>query len=343
MNVRIEIRRKTKGAIVIYLMVLLLSACGPDVKIEPLGEQKFGSQEAQVEEIHFRSGKFNIVGDLRMPEGEGPHPAIIMVHGSGGATRNGAVAFTPMIELFLRNGYAVFSWDKPGSGESTGHLGHELTQRAAILTDGIRVLVEHPSVDPVRIGLWGISQAGWVMPLALEQTSDVAFMIVVSGGAEDSIEQMAYQLGQRILTAGGSAEDADLFEKYRAQAAKATTYTEYREAMEILNTIPNAEQIVGFSLAIAAEDEWNPWPRDTDAFIDPSEIIKRITIPVLAFYGDLDVNIDPVQGAEAYEVGLKAAGNQDYSVEMLNGAAHVFVSDPRYLESLEDWIQHLSD
>jgi hypothetical protein len=26
----------------------------------------------------------------------------------------------PLIEIFLRTGYAVFSWDKPGSGESTG-------------------------------------------------------------------------------------------------------------------------------------------------------------------------------------------------------------------------------
>ena len=77
----------------------------------------------------------------------------------------------------------------------------------------------------------------------------------------------------------------------------------------------------------------NSWPRDIDAFIDPSEIIKRITIPVLAFYGDLDVNIDPVQGAEAYEVGLEAAGNRDYKVEVLNSAAQVFVSDPSYLDT----------
>jgi pimeloyl-ACP methyl ester carboxylesterase len=309
--------RSTKNRpFVIVLLALLLSSCGPEVKIVPLGEKKFGEQDAQVEEIQFRSGKFDIVGDLRLPMGGEPHPAIIMVHGSGEATRNGAVPFTHMIEIFLRNGYAVFSWDKPGSGKSTGHLEHELTQRAAILADGINVLVEHPSIDPARIGLWGISQAGWVMPLALELTDDVAFMIVVSGGAEDSIEQMAYQLGQQILSAGGSEEDAALFEKYRAQAAKATTYTEYRQAMEVLNTIPNVEQIVGFSLEIVEEDEWQPWPRDTDAFIDPSEIIKQITIPVLAFYGDLDVNIDPVQGAEAYEVGLKAAGNQDFRIRI---------------------------
>ncbi|NIW43730.1 MAG: hypothetical protein GWN30_02805, partial [Gammaproteobacteria bacterium] len=80
-----------------------------------------------------------------------------------------------------------------------------------------------------------------------------------------------------------------------------------------------------------------------DAFIDPSEIIEHITIPVLAFYGDMDKNIDPVQGAEAYQLALKTAGNQDYQIEVIHGAAHVFVSDPRYVETLESWLQHLSD
>jgi pimeloyl-ACP methyl ester carboxylesterase len=137
-----------------------------------------------------------------MPEGEGPHPAIIMGHGSGSATRN---SNSSLIEVFLRTGYAVFSWDKPGSGESTGRFSDELTQHAEILVRGIRVLAEHPSIDPDRIGLWGISQAGWAMPLAIEQSEIVASMIVVGGGGEDSIEEMAYQVGQKVACDGGSA------------------------------------------------------------------------------------------------------------------------------------------
>jgi pimeloyl-ACP methyl ester carboxylesterase len=247
-----------------------------------------------------------------------------------------------MMEIFNRNGYAVFSWDKPGSGESTGELDgeHKLSQRAAILADGIEALAQHPAIDATRIGLWGISQAGWVMPLALELTDDVAFMIVVSGGAEDSIEQMAYMLGQRLLSTGGSAEDAALFEQYVAQMARATSYAEYRESMEILIEIPGVEDQIG--LEMAAEHEWQPWPRDIDAFIDPMDIIQHTTIPVLAFFGELDKIIDPVQGAEAYEAALQTAGNQDYQIEVIPGAAHVFVSARVYLNTLEAWIQHLS-
>jgi pimeloyl-ACP methyl ester carboxylesterase len=341
-NMGIEFGMTNNRAIIIVLMTLLLAACGAAVEREAVGTRSFGSQEANVEEIKFRSGKFHVVGDLRMPEGEGPHPAIIMVHGSGNATRNGAVPFTPMIEIFLRNGYAVFSWDKPGSGKSTGQLDgeYELTQRATILADGIKVLVDHPAIDPARIGLWGLSQAGWVMPLALELTGDADFMIVVSGGAEDSIEQMAFQVGQQAIKSGGSVEQAALVEEYWPRIAKANEYSEYRQAVEILLEIPGVKNYTG--LELAEEDNWKPWPRDIDAFIDPIEVIEHTTIPVLAFFGELDKNIDPVQGAEAYESALQKAGNKDYQIEFLPDVAHVFVSRPEYLETLEVWLQHLS-
>ena len=344
-------QKMKKMQILVLLMALLLSACGKSVTIEPLGERTFGEQEARVEEIRFRSGKFRLVGELRLPaEGE-KHPAIIIVNGSGNQTRD---ANNYLIEIFLRNGYAVFSWDKPGSGESTGEFSDEITQRAEILVDGIELLTEHQSIDPDRIGLWGLSQAGWVMPLAIEQSENVAFMIVVGGGAEDSIEQMAYQIGQWVVCNGGSAEQAALVELYWSQRAKATSYDEYREAVDALLEIPGVKDYTG--LEITEEKDWKPWSRDWDAFIDPMEVIEHTTIPVLVFFGELDKNIDPVQGAEAYEAALQAAGNQDYRIVVIPGVAHTLTSAKtgclnetwgtnyasKYLQTLEAWLQHLS-
>jgi len=327
---------------VIILLSLLLSACGANVNIKTMGEQTVAGHWVQVEEIKFRSGKFDVVGELRIPaEGE-IHPAAILVHGDGHATRDGAVPFGTTMDIFLRNGYAVFSWDKPGSGESTGQLDGEyvLSQRAEILADGIAVLSEHPAIDPDRIGLWGISQAGWVMPLVLELRDDIAFMIVISGGAEDSIDQMAYFVGQRVLSDGGSEEQAALVYRYWPQHAKATSYKEYREAMEILTQIP--QLIDYYDLKIAEEENWSPWPREIDAFIDPIQIIEHTTIPVLAIFGERDKNIDPVQGAQAYEVALKKAENPDYQIVVISGVEHVFMHAAEYLENLDGWLQHLS-
>ena len=47
-------------------------------------------------------------------------------------------------------------------------------------------------IDSRQIGLFGVSQAGWVMPLAAVRAKDIAFLISVSGaairGAETTID-----------------------------------------------------------------------------------------------------------------------------------------------------------
>jgi pimeloyl-ACP methyl ester carboxylesterase len=329
-----------KMQMLVVLMALLLAACGTAVEREAVGERTIGGQEVQVEEIQFRSGKFRVVGNLLIPSGGDRHPAVILVHGDGPATRRTGSSTGPTTKAFVRNGYAVFSWDKPGSGESTGRINDALTQRAEILADGIQVLAEHPKIDPGRIGVWGISQAGWVMPLALELRDDVAFMIVVSGSGEDGIEQGAYMVAQQVLGGGGTQEQAALVERYWAQQRKATDYDEYREAMEVLMDVPQVQS--RYNLEITEEKRWKPVPRDFDIFIDAMDIIEHTTIPVLAIFGERDKIVDPVQGAEAYGVALQAAGNQDYRIEVLPGAAHNLERMSKYQEVLESWIQHLS-
>jgi pimeloyl-ACP methyl ester carboxylesterase len=125
--------------------------------------------------------------------------------------------------------------------------------------------------------------------------------------------------------------------------------------VENLVEIPQVQ--AAYKLSIADEKDWKPWSRDWDAFIDPMEVIEHTTIPMLVFFGELDKNIDPVQGAEAYESALQKAGNQDYQIVVIPEVAHTLTPTktgclneqwgtsyaPEYLETLEAWLQHLSE
>jgi pimeloyl-ACP methyl ester carboxylesterase len=76
------------------------------------------------------------------------------------------------------------------------------------------------------------------------------------------------------------------------------------------------------------------------------------SIPVLAFYGELDKNVDPMQGAQAYKYAQEALGNEAFRIEIIEGAGHTlargqtrcpdeFVSGeygPEYLEIMGKWI-----
>ena len=318
----------------------------------------------EVEEITFQSGHFKLVGDLQIPGTGGRHPAIIMVHGDGNIDRYDQGWYRPIMERFLRAGYAVFSWDKPntswdepGTGESTGEFVNGawiITDRASILVDAVEFLKQHPAIDPQRIGVWGISQGGVVIPMALTMTDDIAFMIVVSGPGVNGIDQTAYLIGQQMLCQGYSEEEAKLAEKSFADMCKATTYEEYRENMVNLIQFPPVLSFTGAD--IFPEEEWIPWDPKVDAFFDPITVIEKTTIPVLAFFGEKDTQVDPFQGAQAYEQALQKAGNQHYRVELIPGVNHGLVPAetgcmnetiprmyaPEYLELMEEWLVQLS-
>jgi pimeloyl-ACP methyl ester carboxylesterase len=335
----------------------------PTATAAPRIEQTPTVRPVEVEEITFQSDHFKLVGDLQIPGAEGKHPAIIMVHGDGGIDRYDSGKYRPIMERFLRAGYAVFSWDKPGTGESTGEFEDGawiITYRASILVDAVEFLKENPAIDPERIGVWGISQGGIVIPMALTMSGNIAFMIVVSGPGMNGIDQTAYLIGQKLLCEGYSEEEAQLAAQSYAGLCKATTYQEYRENMAAFTQYPPVLSFTGGD--ILPEEGWAPWNRNVDAFFDPIAVIEQTTIPVLAFFGEKDTQVDPFQGEQAYREALDKAGNQHYRVELIPGVDHNIVLSetgclaerdsrpwalwlkyaPEYLDLMQDWLVQLA-
>ena len=171
-------------------------------------------QPARVEEITFQSGEFKLVGDLRTPAGTGPFPVVIFVHGDADANRTLFGMYLPIMERMLRAGYAVFSWDNPGAGESTGTTdrGQITQQQAQIVLDAIEVMKAHPGIDPGRIGLWGVSMGGYVMPRVLMVSDDVAFMICQSCGSMSGNDEFVYMTVAQGYCGGVPEESAGQLE-----------------------------------------------------------------------------------------------------------------------------------
>jgi dipeptidyl aminopeptidase/acylaminoacyl peptidase len=318
------------------------------------GEENIYNREV----IRFDSGHFKIVGDLHIPNPDNRQPAIIFVHGDGPARRSPSGRPNRIMRSFLDIGFACFFYDKPGYGESTGTFtrGKLFEERASILVDAVRVLKKHPAINPEKIGLWGISQAGYVMPKAITATKDIAFMIAISSPAMNSLEQSAYLVEKQILCEGYSEEDAKTAHKYFLQRTRAKTYKEYLEAAEYLDQNPFIRSIKWGG--IKSEDEFSPLPSSNPTFFNPITLVEKITIPVLAIFGEKDTQIDPFQGAEAYEKALKKAGNRFYQVELFPEADHViFIAKtgcmkeqreryrssyaPGYIELMQTWLESL--
>jgi pimeloyl-ACP methyl ester carboxylesterase len=300
------------------------SAVPSDTKAETL--------QPRIEEITFQSGEFTLVGDLQLPAGTGPFPVVLFVHGSGEADRTGGIYYLAIMERMLRAGYATFAWDKPGTGESSGNLNpfHVISERAQILLDAIEVVKARPDINPHRIGLWGISQAGYVMPYALRQSDDIAFMICISCAGMSGEDQTTYQAMAMALCSGTPQDQTERRTELLAEldAARAydtyEEYVHYREVIDALfSTVSDEPQINRFG--IIPEQAWLENNPRFEGWWNPIEGIEQLTIPVLAIFGDKDPQIDPIQGAHAYREALEIAGNPRSRVELFHVANHGIV------------------
>ncbi|HSR67351.1 MAG TPA: prolyl oligopeptidase family serine peptidase [Acidobacteriota bacterium] len=156
-----------------------------------------GGASERPDDITFESGDAVLAGDLILPEGSGPFPAVVAVHGSGRSTRR---VMRRVAEALVPRGFAVLIYDKRGVGRSSGlysgvgpaNSEHMLGLLAQDALAGVRLLASHPRIDRARIGLVGVSQAGWIIPKAASQSPLVAFAVIVSGPTVTVGEEIYY-------------------------------------------------------------------------------------------------------------------------------------------------------
>jgi uncharacterized protein len=193
---------------------------------------KYSEVAYTVKEIHFEVGRFSVVGDLLLPHGDGQHPVIILVWGSGHAGRHRIEKPSELTTTFLKAGYAVFIEDKPGSGASTGEFSedHLLSERAGILSKEVELMKNLPEIRSQQVGVCGLSQAGYVMPLAMQSGAKYDFMVAVSCPAEDSVDQAAYLIRQQLLCDGYPPDTARQAEEYYIQREHTQDYQNYLTA-----------------------------------------------------------------------------------------------------------------
>lgn len=118
----------------------------------------------------------------------GPHPAVVVVHGSGRVQRQDV---RKLVKKLVPRGFAVLTFDKQGVAKSTGvftaltieNSEDRIKELASDVSAAIGFLLEQPEVDRDRIGLIGIDEAGWVMPAVAVINSNVSYYVVLAGPA----------------------------------------------------------------------------------------------------------------------------------------------------------------
>jgi pimeloyl-ACP methyl ester carboxylesterase len=318
------------------------------------------------ETVTFQHRENTLVGDLRLPDGPAPYPAVAFVHGSGPASRHSG-GLKIIGNEFLSRGFATLIWSKPGVDESTGdYLKQSMDLRAEEVAAAMTHLAERADIDGDRIGLWGGSQAGWVMPL-VPAHRNVAFVISNSGSGQSAEEQDLYLANNDLIRIGISEDDrADALEHIRVFYDMMRESVDYEEflprheewlaEMKLRSWYPTVESKLDelmyhdLYLSFGRENfEFFSINLSDDAnrtFISPPQL-KNLYMPVLAIYGTKDPIVDSETGSKAYEEIPRLNGNSDVTVKLFEGADHgigKFDSEgyadfaPGYLMTMGDWL-----
>jgi uncharacterized protein len=160
----------------------------------------------QETEVTVGSGEWELPGTLTLPTGEGPFPAVVLVHGSGPNDRDETIGpnkpFRDLAWGLASNGIAVLRYDKRTlvyrdqfSGEDI--LG--LTLKEETVDDAlaaVQFLRQSDGIDPSRLFVLGHSQGAMAAPRIGQQDSGLAGLILLAGPSrpmEDLIlEQLTY-------------------------------------------------------------------------------------------------------------------------------------------------------
>ena len=301
---------------------------------------------ARSEEVRFSSQDLILSGTLHRPTGVGPHPALLMLQGSGAADRDSGGYFPPIRDHFVENGLAVFSWDKPGIGGSSGDWRQRtLFDRGDEALDALAWLREQPGIDPQRVGVWGHSQGGWIGPLVASRSRDVAFLVANSGPGVTPEAQDLYGMEHTLRRDGVpevEIEQALTWMRALHEAAReGSSFDEVNAELFQPNRGTAAESYFG---AIGRED-WPFFVLNFQRPYDPVESLEQVTCPTLALFGEFDPLVPVTESIRIFEEAARTAGNHDLTIHIFPGADHrIRVGDslrfaPGYLETMSEWLR----
>lgn len=324
------------------LVVVVLLAFGGRTAAEvPARKPAAGSGEP----VSYRSS-VPLAAVFLKPAGPEPWPAAVIVHGSGASDRTNVWA-RAVAEVFVERGVAVLLTDKRGSGQSGGDwqtVGFEELASDAIA--GVDYLKTRPDVDGRRIGLLGLSQGGWIVPLAAVRDADVAFVVNVSGAtvsyAEQTMAEMQNTARQAGLTGAAVQEIVEL-NKAAGRYLLGGSWPEYAAMRERALAGPARRVAAGFP-GTADAPVWQ-FLKKVGPY-DPAPYWSVIAQPVLIAYGEKDEedNVPVEESVRRARFIFEQTGKTNYRIVVVPAAGHALWNEKREFpavltSAVADWLE----
>jgi alpha/beta superfamily hydrolase len=239
-------------------------------------------------QVAIPSGDVTLVGTLEFPEGRGPHPAALILPGSGPLDRDANHRRAPLgvsrdiAAALSGRGIASLRYDRRGAGASGGmFLATGFSDNATDATNALAYLQSHPSIRSDGCLLIGHSE-GASLAIAVAgdgRHDDLAGVALLAGSAKTGKETLAWQTRQ--IVHGLPAPARLVLQALRVDLVA----KQAKNVKRLESTTADVERVDGRRMNAR-------WHREFIAF-DPKPTLARIGVPVLALTGSKDLQVDP--------------------------------------------------
>lgn len=217
------------------------------------------------QDVSVGDGERALPGTLAMPKGDGPFPAVVLVHGSGPQDRNETIGpnrpFLDIARGLAAQGIAVLRYEKRtkarpqdfASGEFT--VDDETTNDAVLAVDALR---KTAGIDPNRVFVLGHSQGGMMAPRIAAVSGHVDGLILLAAPSRPLLDILIEQNRRLAALNDGKIDDAERaaiasltaqVRQTRDPLTPATTATllgqpaGYWRSADSVNAVAEAEQV----------------------------------------------------------------------------------------------------
>lgn len=261
---------------------------------------------------------WDLPGTLTMPEGEGPFPAVILVHGSGPQDRDESVGsnkpFRDIAWGLAENGVAVYRYDKRTfvyGQDMAGDIGLTLDDETVLdVIKAVEILSGQEKIDGSRIYVAGHSLGGEALPRihnTLKKQDDVAGYIFLAAPARKlpDIMQEQYDFLYGMIP--------ELTEEQK------------NEKMQIDAELDRLKDPDGLSDEEAVMGVYAAYWKDLDHY-DQVETAAAITQPCLVLQGQEDYQVT----MEDYNIWKETYGEKEnWTFKTYESLTHLFMTGRR--------------
>ncbi len=281
------------------------------------------------------AGGHTLAGTFSVPQGKGPFPATVLVHGSGPLDRDEKVfehkLFLVLADHLNRQGIAVLRYDKRGIGKSGGVYKNATSMDFALDAEAaVAFLRGRLEVDARRIGIVGHSEGGLIAPIVASRDPKVAFVVMLAGpgvrGELLMVEQLALGAKANGMPEAMVAKEREINRALLAALASEPQLEQASaRARQALASLEAKGMLPAGSAQARVQPFATPW---FHAFLrhEPGPVLQSLRQPVLALNGALDLQVPSTMDLAAIRSALK--DNPRAVVKEMPGLNHLFQTAP---------------